>query len=90
MQALQERIKKMKKEIEFFDKPKNIKIMRRVFHLSLVVLIALDFFISKHPQFSMEGIPGFYATYGFIACALIIAVSKALGLWLKKKEDYYD
>jgi hypothetical protein len=54
------------------------------------VLIALDFFISKHPQFSMEGIPGFYATYGFIACALIIAVSKALGLWLKKKEDYYD
>jgi hypothetical protein len=80
----------MKKEFDFFDKPKNIKMMRRIFYTTLVVLVALDLFISKHPEFPMEKIPGFYALYGFIACVLIVAVSKTLGLLLKKKGDYYD
>ena len=80
----------MKKEIDFFDRPKNIKMMRWIFYTTLIVLVALDFFIFKHPQFLLEKIPGFYAAYGFIACALIIAVSKTLGLLLNKKGDYYD
>ncbi len=80
----------MKKEIDFFDKPENIKMMRRIFHSCLAVVVLLDLFISKHPHFFWEKIPGFYAAYGFIACALIIAVAKTLGILLKKKEDYYD
>jgi len=80
----------MKKEIDFFDKPENIKMIRRIFHSCLVVLVLLDLFISKHPHFIWENIPGFDAVCGFIACALIIAVAKTLGLLLKKKEDYYD
>ena len=80
----------MKKERDFFDKPKNIKMMSRIFFVVLVVLVALDFVVSKHPHFSWEKIPGFYAIYGFIACVLIIAVSKSLGRLLKRKGDYYD
>ncbi len=80
----------MKKEIDFFDKPENIKMMRRIFHSCLVVLVLLDLFISKHPHFFWENIPGFDAVFGFVACALIILVSKSLGILLKKKEDYYD
>lgn len=85
----------MKKMIDFIDKPENIKKMRRIFHVCLVVLVLLDvitsIFISKHPHFIWEKIPGFSAVYGFIACALIIIVSKALGKWgLMKPENYYD
>ncbi len=81
----------MKKESSFFDRPENIKKMRLIFYATLLILVAIDFFIHKHPHFSWEGIIGFYAVYGLISCALIIAVSKILGkLWLQKGEDYYD
>ncbi len=80
----------MKKEIDFFDKPENIKRMRRIFLSCLLVLVLMDLFIPKHPHFVWENYPGFSAAYGFIACALIIAVAKKLGLLLKKRGDYYD
>jgi len=80
----------MKKELDFYDKPENIKMMRWIFYSCLVVLVLLELIISKHPHFIWENIPGFNAAYGYIACALIIAVAKTLGLWLKKRGDYYD
>lgn len=80
----------MEKETGFLDKPENIKKIRWIFYVILVILVGLDFFIHKHPHFSWEKIPGFFAIYGFVACVVIIAVSKNLGRFLKKKEDYYD
>jgi hypothetical protein len=38
----------------------------------------------------VEAWPGFYAVFGFIACVVIILVSKLLGFALKVREDYYD
>ncbi len=80
----------MKKEIGFFDKPKNIRLIRYIFYLCLIVLVAIDFFIERHSTFAFEKIRGFYAFYGFLSCAVIILVSKLLGIFLKRKEDYYD
>jgi len=38
-----------------------------------------------------NGIPAFFAFYGFIGCLLIIVFAKSLGkLFLRKREDYYD
>lgn len=58
----------------------------------MAVLVVLDLVIPSHYQrFPWEGIGGFGALYGFIACTLIIVVSKALGyLLLYRPEDYYD
>jgi len=33
---------------------------------------------------------GFYSILGFISCAVLILVSKVLGIFLKVEEDYYD
>ncbi len=45
----------------------------------------------KHTLFSaVEGLPGFYALFGFLSCVAIIVVSKLLGYVLKQREDYYD
>jgi uncharacterized membrane protein len=80
----------------YLDDPKNIKILRILFYLSLIVVVILEFILSKreHIEFSLEHIaefPAFHAIYGFIACALIILVSKFIGhLWLMTEEDYYD
>ena len=39
----------------------------------------------------VERIPGFWAGFGFLACVLIIIVSKWFGhLGIMTREDYYD
>jgi hypothetical protein len=54
-------------------------------------LVLPDFFIHKHTLFSsVEAWPGFYACFGFVACVIIILISKLFGFVLKVREDYYD
>lgn len=62
--------------------------------LALVTLASLVMQIlgpeHEHPQ-SWDGIPLFYAAFGFVGCTVIVVVAKALGKsWLQKREDYYD
>jgi hypothetical protein len=83
--------KKQPKEWTWFDHPQNIRRLRHGFYAVLVLLVLPDFFIHKHTLFSsVEGWPGFYALFGFIACVAIILISKVLGFVLKRREDYYD
>lgn len=58
----------------------------------MAALIGLDALIpAKYERFPWDGIPGFGAVYGLVACILIIVVSKALGYaLLYRREDYYD
>lgn len=51
--------------------------------------ISMYLFLRGHTTFTWEEIPGFYALYGFVSCALLILVAKALGHWLRKEENYY-
>ena len=70
--------------------------MRRVFYAWLVVLalteaIAPRVLYHEPAHFAFEDWPAFGSIYGFISCAAIILVSKALGkLWLMRSNHYYD
>ena len=82
---------KQKKEFDWFDHPKNIRRLRTGFYIVLALLVLPDFFMHKHSLFfSVEAWPGFYAFFGFVACVVIILVSKLFGFALKVREDYYD
>lgn len=74
----------------WFDKPGNLKLFLRIFYASLVLLLIIDFFIEKHPEFNFDGAPNFFAAYGFISCVLLVLVAKVLRLFLMKDEDHYD
>ena len=80
----------MKKELKIFDKPENVKRFLGVFYVSLVVLLIVDIFIHKHAEFPWEGALDFFAVYGFVSCVLLIFIAKALRIFIKKDEDYYD
>jgi len=80
----------MKKELKIFDKPENVKRFLGFFYASLVVLLIVDFFIHKHAEFPWEDAPNFFAAYGFGSCVLLIFIAKALRLFMKRDEDYYD
>jgi len=57
-------------------------------------LVAVDvwmyFFHPRHVHFVWEGIPGFYAAFGFVAFWCIVIAGKHLRKILKRDEDYYD
>lgn len=62
-----------------------------------ILLLALlpDFFLHHHAHFPSSGFTldagfGFYAWYGFICCAVMVALAKILGIFLKRKDTYYD
>lgn len=62
-------------------------------YIALGALVAWDIvFVDKeHAHTAVEHIPGFWAVFGFVACVLIIIVSKWFGhLGIMTREDYYD
>ncbi|MBU4532752.1 MAG: hypothetical protein KJ650_03800 [Firmicutes bacterium] len=80
----------MKKEFDFFDRPKNQLILFLSFIGLLILLLGLDFFVDKHPYFGWDGIPVFYAFYGFVGCVLLVVIAKNMRPFIKREEDYYD
>ena len=82
--------------VRFIDYLRNR--MNKVVYLSylvlaiLVVIDAIPWVVDKeHAHTWPEKIPGFWSVFGFIACVLIIIVSKWYGhLGIMTREDYYD
>ncbi len=72
---------------------------RRTRWLIVAVLLALaivpEFFVTHYAHFESLGIEldarfGFYAWYSFFACGAMIAIAKLLGIFLKRRDSYYD
>jgi hypothetical protein len=70
--------------------------MRRIHWILLSILTIGSLILSyatpgpSHPH-AWDGIPLFFAVFGFLGCLLIIFLSKAIGkFFLQKEEDYYD
>ena len=80
----------MKKQ-HIFDNPRNVNLLLMSFYGSCIVLVIINFFLSKHGHFSWEERSGFYAAYGFVACVcLVLAAKYVLRKIVKRGEDYYD
>ncbi|NQU59235.1 MAG: hypothetical protein HQ513_18550 [Rhodospirillales bacterium] len=73
-----------------FDNPLNVK--RTIYSLFTIsgILFVLDFFVHRHVDHPWEGVVGFYAIYGFVACVILVLVAKELRKVLMRGEDYYD
>jgi sterol desaturase/sphingolipid hydroxylase (fatty acid hydroxylase superfamily) len=56
----------------------------------LAGLVAADLFVSHRPHFGVDGWFGFGAWFGFFSCVVLVLFAKALGLFLKRPDTYYD
>jgi hypothetical protein len=56
----------------------------------LALLLVAGAIYPVHPHFEMDGIFGFAAFYGFGACVVLVVVAKALAIFLKRPDTYYD
>jgi hypothetical protein len=61
----------------------------RLFLAVLALSVLAQFFIEAQPHFAFESLFGFNALYGFLACAALIVIAKGLGLFFKRRDDYY-
>ena len=68
------------------------KTMKKIAYAVLIIIIVMDFFIPRHEiHFFGDKIPGFWSIFGFIACILIILISKWIGrLGIMQDENYYN
>lgn len=67
--------------------------IRKLIYLSIIVLsivALLDFAIKSYSNFGIDGTPFFYSWYGFVTCVGMVVAAKLLGIFLKRKDSYYD
>ncbi|MCD5406744.1 MAG: hypothetical protein LRZ99_03515 [Desulfotomaculum sp.] len=79
----------MKKEFDFFDRPKVQKALSGIFVGAFLGLLVLNFFFPKKAYFVWDAWPAFYALFGIIGCVLLVIIAKGIRYIVKKKEDYY-
>ena len=55
-----------------------------------LALLAAELFYEHHAHFVIDGWPGFYAVFGFLAFIFIVFAGKGLRRLIMRDEDYYD
>ena len=80
----------MNDKVHIFDKPQNVRRGLWALVAVCIVTIGADFFYHRHIVHPWEGVWGFYAIYGFVACVVLVLVAKELRKLLMRAEDYYD
>jgi hypothetical protein len=84
------------------DDPKTIRKLWIGFYVVLGLLLVLDpkllelLHVFEHdpdhePRFLVDGLPQFYAAYGFLTCwAMVLASKLIIGKLLMRPDTYYD
>ena len=77
------------KETHWLERPETIRRLWGIFILVLALTLVAQIFVSVHGHFGIDGTFGFNAWYGFTTCIGMIALSKVLAIFLKRKDTYY-
>jgi len=80
----------MNDKAHIFDKPQNVRRVLWGLVAMCIATIGADFVYHRHIVHPWEGVWGFYAIYGFVACVVLVLVAKELRKLLMRAEDYYD
>ena len=62
-----------------------------IWGLVLLAVVSLcDIVLTPHPHFEIDGYFGFYSIFGFLTCVAMVIGAKALSIFLKRRDTYYD
>jgi hypothetical protein len=73
-----------------FDSPRNVRRVVRGLLIACALLIGLDLVVHRHVEHGWEGLFGFYALYGFVACVLLVLLAKEMRKLVMRDEGYYE
>jgi hypothetical protein len=71
-------------------RPSNIRRLWQIFAAILALTVVAQAMIKVKGYFGVDGWFAFAAVYGFLSCAAMVLVAKALGVVLKRRDDYYN
>ncbi len=74
----------------WLTRPATVRKLWIGFSVVLALTVLAQLVIKIKGYFGIDGTFGFGAWYGFLACLAMVLVAKALGVLLKRPEDYYD
>ena len=77
-------------DLHWLVRPATIRWLWRGGLAMLAAFVVADLWLVGHPHFGIDGTFGFFAWYGFATCAVMVFFAKGLGMFLKRKDDYYD
>jgi hypothetical protein len=77
-------------ERPWLTRPETIRNLWRSFVAVLVAVVLAGLLVPHETHFALEGLFGFYALFGFVACAVLIVFAKGIGMLLKRSDTYYD
>lgn len=85
----------MKETTHWLYRPENLPKLWAMQIAILVLVVLPELFTHAHAHFkpgyfSLDMSPGFFAWYGFVTCAAMVAFAKFLGRFLKRDDRYYD
>ncbi len=70
-------------------RPATIRLLWGILWVVLALTVAAHLVIEVKGYFVIDAWYGFGAAFGFLACVLMVIVAKALGVFLKRDQDYY-
>ena len=79
----------MEAEKHWLERPRTISWLWRGGIAVLALTVLADLLYEPHPHFVVDGIFGFHAFYGFVACVAMVLFAKVLGVLLKRDDTYY-
>lgn len=74
----------------WLTRPSTIKLLWMAFIFVLALTVLASNWMTEEPHFEIEGLFAFNASFGFLVCAAMILVAKALGVLLKRRDTYYE
>jgi phosphatidylserine synthase len=82
----------VKEPIGWMDKPDVVKRLFMIIYVISVLLLIAEFVLGRENAHShpWEGMPLFYAVYGFVSFWFLVLVAKPMRKLLIRSEDYYE
>jgi hypothetical protein len=80
----------MNHNTHWLQRPGTTRLLKIALGVLLVLSLIPDFFIHQHAYFGIEDRFGFYAWYGFGAAVVLVVVAKVLGIFIRRKDTYYE
>ena len=78
------------KREHWLRRPETIRKLWIVGIIVLAILVVVGQMIQQHPHFEGEKLFAFNAWYGFGCCVAMVVGAKLLGVFLKRKDTYYE
>jgi len=78
------------RDAHWLVRPATIRRLWQIFTVVLALTVLAQVFIPVKGKFGFDAWLGFGAVFGFASCVAMVLAARALGLWLKRPDDYYD